>query len=80
MRASPVNIGNGDNEGYNYPEVAKHSYFIMPQFVQGHQKGWFQLSAKSVQIVQICTNLQQPKTPPFYVGDSISKLQMQVAS
>jgi len=26
------------NEEYNYPEVAKHSYFIMPQFVQGRQK------------------------------------------
>jgi hypothetical protein len=47
MLVFPANIGNGDNEGYNYPEVVKHSYFLMPQFAQGHQKSWFQLSASS---------------------------------
>jgi len=30
MRVFAANIGNGDNEGYNYPEVTKHSHFIMP--------------------------------------------------
>ena len=33
MRVFAANVDNGDNEGYNYPEVAKHNYFIMPQFV-----------------------------------------------
>jgi len=38
MQVFATNVCNGSNEEYNYPEVAKHSYFIMPQFVQVTRK------------------------------------------
>jgi predicted SAM-dependent methyltransferase len=41
MRVFAANVDNGGNEEYSHPEVGKHSYLIMPQFVKGHQKSWF---------------------------------------
>jgi len=38
MRVFAENVGNGDNEGYNYPEVTKHSYFIMPHLYRVTRK------------------------------------------